>query len=210
MTGTPGTPATEAQRLPRGRHTLSRDDVVEQQRARILTAFGEVLTERGYVNTPVAAVLERAGVSRETFYQQFASKPDCFVAALDDTVAELAATMTAGLPAAEGSTPVERFDRMLALYLGALAAQPARARLFLIETYAAGPEAMRRRLELQGRFIESLAAVFGVRSAVGRLACEALIGAVISMVTARFVTGDIDGLDAIRAPIVELAASALT
>ncbi len=44
---------TEAERLPRGRHKLSREDVVGRQRERMLTALADVLTERGYANTPV-------------------------------------------------------------------------------------------------------------------------------------------------------------
>lgn len=199
---------TAVERLPRGRHKLSRADVAGRQRSRILHALTEVLTERGYVNTPVAAVLERAGVSRETFYQQFASKEDCFGAALEQAVGGLADAMTDAVSAGRG-TPLQRFDRMLALYLDALAADPARARLFLIETYAAGPEAMRRRLALQVQFVDGIAALFGRTAARDRAVCEALVGAVISMVTARFVAGDVAGLTAVRKPIVALAAATL-
>lgn len=194
-------------RLPRGRHHLSRADVAAAQRERMLTAFAEVLVERGYVDTPVAAILQRAGVSRETFYQQFASKQDCFVAALEATVGRLAGSLTGVAP---GGTPLERFDRLLGRYLKALAADPATARLFLVETYAAGPEAMRRRVELQSQFADGIAEIFGVRSARKRLICEALVGAVVSMVTARFVADDVAGLAGVRRPIVELAAATLT
>lgn len=197
---------TQQARLPRGRHKLSREHVAGQQRARILAALGEVLTERGYVNTPVAAIIERAGVSRETFYQLFASKQDCFIAALEDTVGGLASVFEHVLNSSDGD-PVGRFDRLLEVYLGALAAVPDRARLFLIETYAAGEVAMRRRLELQTQFVDGLAEIFGARSAADRVACEALVGAVIALVTARFVEGDVAALTRLRAPLVELAAA---
>ena len=104
------TDARSAQ-LPRGRHHLSRDDVVGAQRARILQALAETMSERGYVGTPVAAILERAGVSRETFYQQFSSKPDCFIAALEDTIARLGRTLSAALDPA--GAPLATFDRLL-------------------------------------------------------------------------------------------------
>jgi AcrR family transcriptional regulator len=194
------------ERLPRGRHQLSRAEVADRQRGRMLDAVTEVLAERGYVDTPVAAIIERAGVSRETFYQLFASKQDCFIAALEQAVAGLAA----GLDAASGGRrgePIERFGALLDTYLAALAAQPARARLFLIETYAAGPEAMRRRLELQDQFVTGIARIFRVRSRADRLACEALVGAVVAMVTARFMAGDPAGVRAVREPIVQLAAA---
>ncbi len=197
-----------AHALPRGRHSLSRDDVVGRQRARMLIALADVLSERGYVDTPVAAVLERAGVSRETFYQQFASKQDCFIAALEDAVGELASSLAATLGAAD-TPPLERFDNMLAGYLDTLAARPERARLFLIETYAAGPEAMRRRLELQQQFVDGIAATFGARTAAQRFACEALVAATVSSVTARFVAGDLRRLAALRPRLVELAGALL-
>jgi AcrR family transcriptional regulator len=191
-------------RLPRGRHHLSRADVAGQQRARILTALADVLTERGYAATPVAAVIERAGVSRETFYQRFASKQDCFIAALEDAVGELATSLSAALEAPQ-KTPLERYDDMLHSYLDTLAAHPAMARLFLVETYAAGPEAMRRRLELQQQFVDGLARTFGARTSAERFACEALVAATVSLVTARFVTGELRGLGALRPSLVALA-----
>jgi AcrR family transcriptional regulator len=198
--------STPAWRLPRGRHNLSRDDVVDIQRGRILAAFAAVLTERGYVNTPVAAVIERAGVSRETFYQQFSSKQDCFVAALEATVDELAQTIGAAIASGAG-TPLDRFDRTLQVYLDALAAEPAKARLFLIETYAVGPEPMQRRLQLQEQFVDGLVAVFAVTTAEQRHVCEALVGAVVAMVTAKFVSGDVAGLAGVRQPLVDLASA---
>jgi AcrR family transcriptional regulator len=192
-------------RLPRGRHGLSRADVAEQQRARIISALAKVLTERGYVNTPVAAIIERAGVSRETFYEQFASKQECFVAALENTVQDLGAMLSTALD--PPGTPIERFDRMLRVYLDALAARPDTARLFLIETYAAGDEAMRRRLELQSEFVDGLLTIFDRSSARDRAACEALVGATVAMVTARFVAGDVAGVRSVRRPVIDLAAA---
>jgi AcrR family transcriptional regulator len=169
----------------------------------MLAAITDALAERGYVNTPVAAIIERAGVSRETFYQQFASKEDCFIAALEESVGGLALAISRS---PGDGTPIERLDRMLGTYLDALAARPAHARLFLVETYAAGERAMRRRLELQGEFVAGIARIFGARSRADRLACEALVGAVVAMVTARFVTGEVAHLQEVRPVIVALAA----
>jgi AcrR family transcriptional regulator len=207
---------TEVERLPRGRHKLSRADVAGQQRERMLTALADVLTERGYANTPVAAVIERAGVSRETFYQQFASKQDCFIAAFEDAVSAVATALFTELgstaptePGPTRATPLERFDRGLRVYLATLAAEPAKTRLFLVETYAAGPDAIARRAEVQAQFVDGIAALFGARSKAKRAVCEALVGAIVALVTARIVADDVAGLAAIRAPIVELAGATL-
>jgi AcrR family transcriptional regulator len=193
-------------RLPRGRHTLSRADVTARQRARMLRAMTQVVTERGYVDTPVAAVIERAGVSRETFYQQFSSKQDCFVAALEDAIGRLAASLAAVLDQATGS-PLERYDALLRGYLETVRAQPATARLFLLETYAAGPDAMRRRLELQQQFVDAIVRIFGARGAQGRFFAESLVAATISAVTGRFIADDVAQLAALRPKLRALAAT---
>lgn len=188
--------------LPRGRHQLSRDEVAAAQRARMLQAMAEAMAERGYVGTPVAEIIKRAGVSRETFYQQFSSKQDCFRGAYEDAIGRLAGAMAPGLSG--GGTPVERFDRLLGVYLDALAADPMWARLFLIEVYAAGPEVARRRNELQQQFVDGISAIFGARTASGRFACEALMATIVSMVTTRVLAEDIDGLRALRPALVDL------
>jgi AcrR family transcriptional regulator len=194
--------------LPRGRHGLSRDTVVAAQRERMLHAMAQAMAEHGYVNTPVAAIIKLAGVSRETFYQQFSSKQDCFLAALEDTVGRLVGELTTSL---EGpGTPVERFDRLVGHYLDALAADPNAARLFLIESYAAGPEVLARRVELHQQFVDGLAALIGAQTEAGRFACEVLVSAIITMVTVRIGAGDAATLHELRDPLVELVRAALT
>ena len=105
--------------------------------------------------------------------------------------------------------PIERFDRVIAVYLGGLARDPATARLFLIESYAAGPDVARRRAEMQEQFLAGIVQIFGVRSDRGRFACRALLAAVISLATAAIATGDTDELSRLREPVVELARAGL-
>jgi AcrR family transcriptional regulator len=189
--------------LPRGRHGLTRDQVVQSQRARIFRAMADVMAEKGYAATSVADVLRGAKVSRETFYEQFESKEDCFMSALEAAVDVVLAQAFAGPPG--GGTPIERFDRGLRTYLEALAAHPQLSRLFLLEVYAAGPAALERRAAVQRRFAAVLDDTFGRRTAGDRFANEALVAATSSMVTARLAAGDLDGLRALRRPLVGLA-----
>jgi AcrR family transcriptional regulator len=194
---------TSSERLPRGRHGLTREQVAHSQRARIFRAMAETMARKGYAATSVAEVLRAARVSRETFYEQFDSKEDCFMSALEAAVDVVLGAAFAA-PPREG-TPLERFDRGLRAYLDALAAEPALARMFLIEVYAAGPAALERRAAVQQRFAEALHATFGRRTAGTRFANEALVAATSSMVTARLAAGDVDGLRALRRPLVALA-----
>lgn len=188
-------------RLPRGRHGLAREEVEQAQRLRILRGLADAMHDTGYAGTPVADILKRAGVSRETFYQQFASKLDCFLAAFDlvsgALVDRLAATR-------DGTgTPLERFERALDAYLDTLASHPAHARLFLVEVYAAGPEAMRRRAAVQQRLADALANLLDARTDADRFACGVVVAAVSSMITGPLVAGDADALRRLAPPILD-------
>jgi AcrR family transcriptional regulator len=191
------------QRLPRGRHSLSREEVVASQRERILRALADTMVEKGYVASTVADVIRAAGVSRETFYEQFDSKADCFMAAYEQAVTILLTGM--GTAIASDGEPLERFDAALGRYLEALSGEPAFARLFLVEVYAAGPDALERRAAAQSRFVEVVAAGFGARTAEQRFAAETLVAATSSMVTARLAAGDVAGLRDLREPFVRIA-----
>jgi AcrR family transcriptional regulator len=70
-------------RLPHGPHRLDRDQVVLHQRARIHGAMVEAVAECGYEGTSVKQVISLAGVSRRSFYEQFANKQESFLATFD-------------------------------------------------------------------------------------------------------------------------------
>src|SRR3954454_12453140 len=102
-------------RLPRGRHGLTREQVVGSQRGRIFRAMAETMARKGYASTSVSEVLRAAGVSRETFYEQFTDKEDCFIAAFQAAVGNVLGAVR-DAPGDDG-TPLERFARGLRAYL---------------------------------------------------------------------------------------------
>ena len=205
---------TPARPLPRGRHRLPRHQVVSSQRSRMLRGMAEAMMEKGYVSTTVADVITRAGVSRETFYQQFSSKADCFMTAFDEAADMLIGVVHAGsgldleaLGARDGrdaETRIARFERALTLYLDTLAEHPEAARLFLVEVYAAGPEAIRRRGAVQQQIVDVAAAILGYApdDGPGRFACAVLVSAISSMVTEPLVSADPAALRALGEPLM--------
>jgi AcrR family transcriptional regulator len=70
-------------RLPHGPHRLDRSEVILHQRARIHGAMIEAVSQRGYERTSVKQVISLAGVSRRSFYEQFANKQESFLATFD-------------------------------------------------------------------------------------------------------------------------------
>ena len=136
--------------LPRGRAHLSRAVVLVSQRARLLEATVEVVGTNGYMNSSVGAIIKAARVSRTTFYEQFRDREECLVAAYEDRgERHFEAVLTAAKQAA-GS--MARLQAGVRTYLGALANEPALARLLLIEALAAGPGAAASRNSLHGRY----------------------------------------------------------
>jgi AcrR family transcriptional regulator len=188
MSVEPKTPAMVV--LPRGRHAAPRSVVREAQRARMLEAMVGAVAEKGYARVAVADVIERAGVSRKTFYEQFANKEDCFLAAYDAGVDRLLAAIDEAL-ATLAPDWLAAARRAVEVYLQAMAASPAFARAFLIEALGAGPAALKRRGEVQDRFAAQLEAVHRRARAdlpeipeVGPLTFRAAVGAVNELVTA--------------------------
>ncbi len=132
----------ERWRPPRGRHGLPPEVVARSQRERLLEATMQVVAEKGYAATTVADLTKRAGISRTTFYELFADKEACFLAAYDNRVDVLVRQISAAYEAQERWP--DRARAGLATLLEALAADPAQARLALVDVTAAGPAAQRR------------------------------------------------------------------
>jgi AcrR family transcriptional regulator len=139
-------------RLPRGTHGLDRGVVEASQRTRLLEAVGRAVAERGYAAATIDDVVRRAGVSKKTFYDHFQTKEDCFLAAYEAAAEELFAHVLDAHAAQDGW--LERSRSGIAAYLRWLAAEPALARVFLIEVGAAGPRAAERRERLRDRYAD--------------------------------------------------------
>jgi AcrR family transcriptional regulator len=167
-------------------------------------AIAEAVADKGFARVTVADVISRAGVSRETFYEHFSDKEDCFIASLEEGAQSLIEILASTIERAQGDA-VNQLDEMLKAYLTTLASEPAFAKAFLIDAYGAGPEATERRLELQQRFVELVRDMFSTEGRrADRFACEVLVAAISSLVTARVGRGRISELPRLREPLVEL------
>lgn len=140
-------------RLPRGTHGLDPSLVAASQRTRLLEATGRAVADKGYAGATIDDIVRGAGVSKKTFYEHFADKLDCFLAAYEAASDDLFEHVRA----AQGSANAGWLARTRAgihAYLRWLAAEPALARVFLIEIAAAGPKALECRERLRDRYAE--------------------------------------------------------
>jgi AcrR family transcriptional regulator len=138
--------------MPRGRHQLSRQEVQSAQRARLMVAFTELLAAKGYAGVRVGDIASRATVSSQSFYELFASKEACALAAYDHFIQVLAQRAPVDL-ASSGSWR-EYIQAVLRGFFGALAADPVAARAFMLEIDGAGAPARERRREAVARLAE--------------------------------------------------------
>jgi AcrR family transcriptional regulator len=151
MVAPPDPLGSAPRRLPRGRHGLSRSAVIANQRARIFAALAAACAERGYGEVTVQEITERAGVSRRTFYDLFADKQSCFLAAYDATIERLLAEVGAAYGRPDLTWP-ERVAAALGAVIDRYVSEPALARLVTVEVLAAGPTALERRDAALKRF----------------------------------------------------------
>ena len=137
---------------------VPRAEVVANQRERLFGAMVASVAERGYSATTVNDLAEISGVSSRTFYDLFADKQACFLATLEAIIQAAIAYATrqageqtadpapGGVVLPEGESAGEGWEQQAGQGLRAFAemivAQPAAARLALVEAYSAGPEAL--------------------------------------------------------------------
>ena len=130
-------------RLPRGPHSLTREQVAANQRLRLGTAMLEAIGEKGYVATTVSEVVARAGVSRKAFYQHFANKQECFLATYD-VIAREGRRRVAGAVRETAGRPDRMETAIWALFEAAME-HPDALRLAVTEITAVGPAGIERR-----------------------------------------------------------------
>jgi AcrR family transcriptional regulator len=110
---------------------------------RLLRALAAVVADKGYPDTTVAEVVERASTSQRTFYEHFKNKEDAIVAALDSGSSHM---LAAALPAFRRAPDWKHavHDTIEAMFRWG-AEEPEYARMGGVEMYAAGKRALDQR-----------------------------------------------------------------
>lgn len=135
-------------RLPSGRHNLSREEVRDSQRGRLVEAVVRSVADKGYSATTVADVVERASVSRKTFYEQFSGMREAFLTAYDAGVEVILWRMAEAGKERDVSKWRDRLDSDLGTFFQVIAEEPAFAWSLHVEVLSAGPAALARRAQI--------------------------------------------------------------
>jgi TetR/AcrR family transcriptional regulator len=177
------------------------------QRQRIIRAAARVVVERGYESLSIPAISAAAGTSNQTFYENFNSKRDAFIAAYE-IASEKALRIC--LDAFESGTDgPEAIGSVLRALTEHIARDEMYARLAFLEMMTAGPPALDRSEEVMNAVLAFVEAGKGSKelwSKVPRVVLEATAGG-IWFVIQREVAHGRDGSLPDKAP--ELARLAL-
>jgi AcrR family transcriptional regulator len=144
--------------LPGGYTGLPRELVEASQHQRLLHGVTVAVADKGYGPATIGDITTRAGVSKKTFYEHFPDKLACFLAAHDvGCKAMLDAVTNVSRDALRaGADPVEQLRRANRGYLSFLTDEEPYARMFFLETLAAGPLAIARYRSCRDGFVTSL------------------------------------------------------
>ena len=145
----------EPQPLPRGRHKLSRADVRDSQRRRLIRAMLDQVAERGYPATTVGDVVAAARCSRNAFYELFEDKEACYIAAADETGAEMLAALVSAAELQDSWLDALRSGTHT--YLRWWVDHPEYAAAYLIDLPTAGRRALEQRDRVYADFAEMFA-----------------------------------------------------
>ena len=186
------------------------------QRARLLDAVNRAAATKGYPKVTVADVVGLAGVSRRTFYEQFAEKDECFLEAYWTGAGAVIEDVADAVRASDSSDWRERVRVGFEAYTATLAAEPDLTRTLLVEVLAAGPRAIDVRRRVLERFADlfypgptgSRASDDAMRSVPGPYV-RGLVGAVSELVQEHIFVHGAETLTDLTPSLVEVACTLL-
>jgi AcrR family transcriptional regulator len=192
--------------FPSGIRSLPSDLVKAVQRERILAAMLRATSELGYREVSVQDVLERAGVSRPTFYEHFENKEACFLAAFDAVAARLRERISEA--AEEGEGWREQLRLSLEELLRFVSEEPDAAMSLIVDGRAACPSALLHRDALLDHFASCLDTQ--VRAGTGghppsAVAAAGIVGGIEALLYARLNKGEGEELQALLPSLMYFA-----
>lgn len=170
-------------RIAEVRPALPRKFIVLHQRRRLIDAIIELTVERGYWEMTVSEIVKRARMARTTFYENFSSKEDLFLVAVDAILAEAAAAVEAACKEA-GS---DWGDILRALLVFA-DERPAAMRVGMVDALAV-PAGLARYEATVQRYAELMRVQVPVGTGLPETTEEMLVGGIASVIRRRFRSG---------------------
>jgi AcrR family transcriptional regulator len=168
--------------------------VTSSKRQTMLAGMLEAVGAEGYEATSVRTVIDRTGVYRQAFYDNFSDKDDCYLQAYDAGVERVEALALAAAAGEDGWTGKLRAG--LGALLDFLDAEPDVGRALVVEVHAAGPEALAKRSAAMARvnsFLDQAREVTGESESPPAIAGEGIAAGIHAVIHSRLATGSGEG-----------------
>jgi AcrR family transcriptional regulator len=123
-------------------------------RDRVMEGLAHAVARRGYAAVTIADIVRAAHLSKRTFYEHFADKDECFLAAYHESSEMLLSLIAAAID--QAAPWQEQIRAAMHAYLAGLEALPHFARTFLVEIQAAGARALKARRKVHEQFAEQI------------------------------------------------------
>lgn len=194
--------------------TFERERVSDIQRMRLLSAAGQVCCEHGVANATVALIVERAGVSRRTFYELYRDSEECLLATFGEAL-ERARKRVSAAWFADGNW-CERTRASLMALLSLFDEDPVLAQLLVVESLAVGHRVLADRVRILDTLIDALAngarrdmsdgkhRAHNASKAAVRLNIEGALGGVLGVLHARISQHSTGRLIELTSPLVSM------
>jgi AcrR family transcriptional regulator len=171
----------------------------------MLAAAVEAVEEVGYARMTVAQVISRARVSRKTFYDVFADREDCFLAAFDHALAQARVLVK---EAAERETGWRESIRAgLGRMLMFMDEEPGLAKLCIVEALGAGERVLEHRAKVLEELAEAIDQGRFVTNATREppeVTAEGVVGAVFAVIHTRVLESGKEPLTDLLGPLMSM------
>lgn len=195
-------------KFPSGIRRLPANLISAIQRERVLAGILSATAELGYREVSVQDVLDRAGVSRPTFYEHFENKEGCFLAAFDSTATRLRERLERAGLAGQNWRACLRLS--LEELLAFVAEDHDAAMSLIVDARAACPEALSRRDTMLDHFAACLDDQVRAASSAGcdppsPIAAAGIVGGIEALLYSRLNRGETESLDSLLPSLMYFA-----
>jgi AcrR family transcriptional regulator len=169
-------------------------------------ALAQETFERGYQQVTVADIVRRAGTARNTFYENFRSKGDCFSATQDYAMSAALERVVEAAGVLESWPQQVRVG--LTAFLSYVVEEPALARTCMVEALSAGPAAVEYYEKSQQAFVSLFRLGRDVSphgADLPETLEEAIIGGVFWIVYQRLAAGEVSAIPGLLPELIEFA-----
>lgn len=185
--------------------TQADKESLTRHRHRLLEGMARAVAEKGYAETTIADIVRAAAVSRRTFYEHFATKPECLIALYEAASHGALKVLREALD--PGRDWQDHVEQAMAAYFGCLAQNPPLVRTLFIEILGLGAAGLAARRRVNDEIVDFMLLVINRgrgRRPLPREMAMAIVGGVNELVLNAIETGQVEHLRDLAMPAVEL------